>query len=103
MIPNKVKVAGIEYEVTEKDYVEINNDKNYQGSCHYTKASIEVLSTLSNDRKEEVFVHELMHAIFNEAGYDEHEEDMINRTSKVLYQVLKDNKLYFGGQEDGEM
>lgn len=93
MLPNKVKIAGIEYEVREKEYVEFNENANALGVCVYDKALIEVKSTMSNERKEEVFVHELFHAILNEAGFDEHDEDLVNRASKVLYQVLKDNDL----------
>lgn len=64
MIPDKVKVAGIEYQVQEVE--------------------------------EQVFIHELPHGCLYEAGIEEQEEDIINRVSIVLYQVLKDNKLYFG-------
>lgn len=90
-MPTKVIVAGVNYTVTEKDYVEINDNANALGLCVYDKSVIEVKSTMSGDRKEEVFIHELFHAILFEAGFDEHDEDMVNRASKVLYQVLKDN------------
>lgn len=98
MIPKVVKVAGIPYEVVEKAYVEFNDNANALGCCIYDKALIEVKSTMSEERKEEVFVHELFHAILNEAGFDEHDEDFVNRASKVLYQVLKDNNLTFTGE-----
>jgi len=48
---------------------------------------------LSESRKEQTFVHELTHAIFYEAGVEEQDEDMINRVSLVLHQVLKDRHL----------
>lgn len=99
MIPNKVKVAGIEYTVAEKDVVEIGENKNYQGACRFVTSEIEILNSLSESRKEQVFVHELVHAILNEAGYDEHDEDMVNRVGIVLHQVIKDNYLYFGDKE----
>jgi len=95
-IPSSIRVAGIDYDVIEKDFVEIDGNRNYQGSCCYTKAKIELLNSLSKDRKEQVLIHELVHAIFNEAGFDNQEEDVVNRLSIVLYQVLKDNNLYFG-------
>ncbi len=95
MIPNKVKVAGIEYKVNEKPFIEINGSRNYQGACFYPNTEIEILSDISQERKEQVFVHELTHAIFNEAGFDEQDEDMVNRLGIVLHQVLKDNQLTF--------
>ncbi|WP_273129975.1 hypothetical protein [Bacillus weihaiensis] len=98
MIPNKIKVAGIDYAVLLKNFIEINGDRNYQGSCSYVDSEIEVLDGLSEDKKEQTFIHELTHAIFHEAGFKEQDEDMVNRVGIVLYQVLKDNKLYFGGE-----
>lgn len=95
MLPNIVIVAGIPYEVREKEYVEFNDNANALGVCTYDRGLIDVKSTMSDERKEEVFVHELFHAILYEAGFDEHDEDLVNRASKVLYQVLKDNKLQF--------
>lgn len=51
---------------------------------------------MSQERKEQVFVHEMLHACFFEAGYTEQDEDAINRVSAILYQVLKDNAICFG-------
>lgn len=99
MIPNKVKVAGIEYVVEFPEFVEIDGSRNYQGSASFRQDKIKVLNSLSKQRQEQVFVHELVHAIFNEAGYEEDDEDMVNRLGIVLYQVLKDNKIYFGEDE----
>jgi Zn-dependent peptidase ImmA (M78 family) len=95
MIPAEVKVAGVTYKVLEKEYVEFEQNKNYAGSCCYNESEINVLNTLSGTRKEQVFVHELVHAILMEAGYDEHDEDQVNRIGIVLHQVLKDNNLKF--------
>jgi Zn-dependent peptidase ImmA (M78 family) len=95
MIPTEVKVAGVTYKVLEKEYVEIEQNKNYAGSCCYNESEINVLNTLSDTRKEQVFVHELVHAILMEAGYDDHDEDQVNRIGIVLHQVLKDNNLKF--------
>lgn len=95
MLPQNVVVAGITYQVQEKEYVEVNDNANALGCCTYDKTLIEVKSTMSNERKEEVFVHELFHAILFEAGFDEHDEDLVNRASKVLYQTLKDNNICF--------
>lgn len=94
MIPNTVDVAGIGYEIEEVDNLE--RDFDHLGQILYTKGIIKVDSNIATDRKEQVFVHELLHAIFFEAGIEEQEEDMVNRVGIVLYQVLKQNKLYFG-------
>ncbi|GGA31792.1 ImmA/IrrE family metallo-endopeptidase [Psychrobacillus lasiicapitis] len=94
MIPNTVDVAGIEYEIEEVDHLE--RDVDLLGQILYTKGIIKLDSSIAQDRKEQVFVHELLHAIFYEAGIEEQDEDLVNRLGIVLYQVLKQNKLYFG-------
>lgn len=96
MIPEKVKVVGIDYKVEYKPVVKIYGSKDYTGSCNFDESIIQILDELSDDKKEQTFIHELVHAIFKEAGYDEQDEDMVNRLGIVLYQVLKDNDLRFG-------
>lgn len=90
-----VDVAGVMYNVVEKPFIEITGDRNYQGLCSFTDTELNILESLSEERKKSVFVHELLHAIFYEAGYDEHDEDMINRVANVLCQVLKNNDFRF--------
>jgi len=48
---------------------------------------------LKTAKQQQVFVHELLHATFYEAGYLEDEEEMVDRVSRVLFQVLKDNDI----------
>lgn len=93
---NDINVAGINYKVELKESVEVNEDKNYYGVCRLKDATIEISSSVNEQRQEQTLIHELMHAIFNEAGIEiEDEEDIVNRSSLVLYQVLKDNDFSF--------
>ncbi|WP_446662966.1 ImmA/IrrE family metallo-endopeptidase [Geobacillus sp. CCR] len=94
MIPSKVKVAGIEYEVHEVDG--ILERFNTLGQINYHKGIIELDASLCQTRKEQTFIHELLHACFKEAGYGEYDEEVIERVANVLYQVLKDNHFTFG-------
>lgn len=89
MLPTTVKVGCVQYTVAEKDHM-IQKDGLW-GEVNYYNTEINVDSSLSNERKEQTFIHEVTHAIFLEAGYKEQEEDMINRVSIVLHQVLRDN------------
>ncbi|WP_416144919.1 ImmA/IrrE family metallo-endopeptidase [Planococcus koreensis] len=89
MIPTIVKVAGIEYKINEVENME--NEFNCLGQILYTKGIIKIDSELTQDRKEQVFVHELLHACFYEAGIEEQDEDIVNRVGIVLHQVLKEN------------
>lgn len=92
-LPNKINVAGIDYEVKEVDGLAYKHD--HWGKIYYENGLIEIDSSICQSRKEQTFVHEMLHAVFTEAGYEEHEEEMITRVSNVLYQVLKDNDISF--------
>lgn len=94
-IPTEIIVAGITYKINLKDFIEIEGNRNYQGACRYTSTEIDVLSTTTIERQQEILVHELLHAILFESGFREHEEELVERVGKVLYQVLKDNKFNF--------
>ena len=89
-LPKEIKVGGIKYKVELVDYIDVAGERNFQGMCHFDQAKIEILSSLSDQRKEQTLIHELTHAIFYEAGYDEQDEDMINRVGIVLHQVMKE-------------
>lgn len=88
-----IKVGGIYYEVREVDYVEIDGSRDYNGACWYVPLVIEIVRSLSRQKKKSVLVHELTHAIFFEAGFKQQEEDVIDRVSKILLQVIEDNDL----------
>ncbi|MBC1272673.1 ImmA/IrrE family metallo-endopeptidase [Listeria booriae] len=92
-IPSEIKVAGVTYSVVEKDVVIIDGCSEYIGLCCHSESRIEILSSLSQTRKEQVFIHELVHAILNEAGYKEHDEDLVSRFSIIAHQVILDNPL----------
>jgi IrrE N-terminal-like domain len=94
MIPGTINVAGINYSVMQVEG--INDRFNTWGQVDYSKGIIEIDSSISKARKEQTLVHEILHACFHDAGFEEQDEDMINRVGIVLYQVLKDNHLYFG-------
>lgn len=100
MIPGKVRVAGIDYEVLKKPFVEINNNRSYRGKCESNLGIIELAEGMGKDVEEQIFIHELVHACLDQAGYDEHDEDMVTRFSIVLHQVLKDNEIHIGKDEN---
>lgn len=88
----KIKVGGLIYEVIEKEhFASSDDDRNLWGYCDYENLIVKIRKSLSEQKKKQVLIHELTHAIFHEAGYKEQDEDMVNRISIVLFQVLKDN------------
>ena len=92
-IPLEVHVAGIDYTVHYQD--DLMRTHNLLGQVLYAESRIDIDSSMSDSKKEQVFIHELVHAMLNEAGYDEQNEEIVNRLAIVLYQVLKQNDLKF--------
>lgn len=95
----EIKVGGIHYSIEAKENV--MKDTGSLGFCDYEGARIVVDASLAPERMQQVIIHELTHAIMFEAGFDEHDEDMVNRFGIVLHQVLCDN-FTFGTPEELE-
>lgn len=87
----KIKVGAVTYDVIDKPFVDIDGNRNHAGCCDYDHTEIAILADLSAERKKATFYHELMHAIFNEAGFDDQDEGVVNRLGIVFQQVIEDN------------
>ncbi|MDQ0270799.1 ImmA/IrrE family metallo-endopeptidase [Cytobacillus purgationiresistens] len=99
----KYRIGSVAYEV--KHVPQLAEQHDLIGQIVYKDAVIKLEETLEGTRLKEVFIHEIMHGIFYEAGYAEQDEDLINRTAKVLYGMLRDNDFGFmlNGKEDEEV
>lgn len=95
----KIKVGGIYYDI---EYKELLSESDTQlGWCRYDKARIEINNTVNEQVQEQTLIHELTHAMFNEAGIDiENEEDVVNKMGLILHQVLQDNDFSFIGENE---
>jgi len=86
----KIKICGVDYQVVFMDRI---NDDDVLGEVSYVHSVIKISDRTSEDRQKQTLIHEMLHAIFFEAGlmelYDN--EDVVNRVSTVLHQVLRDN------------
>jgi hypothetical protein len=87
------RVGSVDYTVGEVEGLASKYD--LYGQVVYGNTHIELDAGMSPTRKNDVFVHELLHAIFSEAGYREQDEDVINRVAHVLHGVLRDNDFGF--------
>jgi len=96
-LPKSFRVGSVEYSVslTSKIATEC-----LWGKISFGNALIEIAEGLSEERLKNVLIHELTHAIFHEAGFIEHDEDMVNRVGNVLAQVLRDNDFGFMNELD---
>lgn len=90
---NKIRVGGIDY--TIEMVPQLAERYNLYGQVTYDDSHIQIDDSLSLTRTNEIIIHELTHAIFYEAGYKDHDEELIDRISSVLHQVLRDNDFGF--------
>jgi len=93
-LPEKVKIGGIEYKVSEvePDHNELDSDS--WGCIEHEKSEIFISKAINIQKKEEVLIHEILHGIVDYVELDgELNDEYIAKISKTLYQVLKDNDL----------
>jgi Zn-dependent peptidase ImmA (M78 family) len=87
----QLKVGGAIYTVNEVDG--LMRKLSLFGNVDFSDCIIQIDADISDERKEQTLIHEMLHAVHFEAGYDpsDQDEDMINRTANVLHQVIVDN------------
>lgn len=87
------RIGSVDYRTVEVPDILRNHD--LFGQVMYDECIIEIEPTLSEARKHNVIIHELLHAMLFEAGYDEQDEEQVRRLGNVLAQVLRDNDFRF--------
>jgi hypothetical protein len=96
----KFLVGSNEYTVVE--VVGLMRKYELYGRVTYSDCRIEIDPTLAETRKHNVIIHELLHAMLFEAGYDEQDEEQVRRLGNVLTQVLRDNDFGYIHEKDEE-
>ena len=92
MLPDKIKVGGITYAIERVDEPMEASDE--PAAVFYQQQKIKIKKTLAEEVTELYLWHEILHIIFNHIGfYPENDEELVDRISKTLYQVLKDNQI----------
>mgnify|MGYP001578519050 CR=1 FL=1 len=70
--------------------------QNNWGKTLLGKCKIYLDDDICQSRREETFIHEILHLCTNQAGLDlefKQEENIVNAISNALYPILKENKL----------
>lgn len=92
----EIRVVGLTYKViVQEHFKSYDDERNLWGYCDYEQQTIYIRESLSEQKKKQVLIHELTHAMLHEAGYKEQDEEMVTRFSIVLHQVLNDNSKLF--------
>lgn len=95
-IPDEIKIGGATYQVITEDHL-IDDDVYKWGSTDVGQKIIRLTTDISIQAIKQTFIHELTHAIMYESGLDDYwsNEQIVNQTSLVLYQVINENHEVF--------
>ena len=91
-IPQKLKVGGHIYKILVSKTSSEQKGHNNWGRTNHGTLNIYIDRELAESKQEETFFHELLHAVDHHMG-SIMKEDVIEKISNGLYQVLKDNNL----------
>lgn len=91
----EIKILNLKFEIQE--VTEISHGSENIGETDHIKQIIYIKKSLSPERKKIVLLHEILHSIFEQLGFDEQHDDelLINALSTALYRVLVDNTLFW--------
>lgn len=96
-LPETVKIGGFVWKV--KLSHEVTTEGNCFGCLHYTTQTIYIDPRAPSQKQQQCLLHEILHALWWQTGLrvrvgiKEHEEEVVQALSNLLYQVLKDNGL----------
>lgn len=98
-IPGKVKIGGLTYTVAETENITLGCD--YSGEILYRDLKINI-RPMAREQMERSFVHELVHGVFDNLGYTDHDEKKIDELAGALYALITDNPDMFKEGEQNE-
>lgn len=95
----KIKILNLEFEVIEKECIE--HGSTLIGQILHLEQKIYMLKSLSEERKKIVLIHEILHSVLDQLGFEAQHDDehLIQSLATSLYQVFKNNHNLFRGEE----
>ena len=89
----EIKILGTAYALEYTDY--ISRDEFRIGEIDYMNQKIYILKDLGKDLEKVTLIHEIIHGILNQLGFEEeNDEHLIQSLSNSLYQVFTENKIF---------
>lgn len=92
---DKISVMGMEYAIEYVDVVDKENPRF--GQVNFFESKIKIDKSLSEDRKKQTLIHEILHCVCQELGlYDLNDnENAIQSIATALYDISKNNQAIF--------
>mgnify|MGYP000945350518 CR=1 FL=1 len=86
-----INILGLIYTVEEVECV--SKDELRRGEINFLTNRIKIDKTMPGDLKNQVLMHEIMHAIFDLLGYEDlcTDENKVQSIATALHQVLREN------------
>lgn len=103
-LPTTLKINGFDWKVVESDAVA--KEGSTFGSCHYATQTLYLDPSSTDQKKKQCLLHEIMHAVAWQTGLsrrlkdDKLEEEIVTALSFGMYQVLADNGMLTGFDEE---
>ena len=95
-IKDKIKIGSMEYEVIKTSKPILLDNQACNGIIDYEYLFIEINTNRAVQRREETFIHEVLHGIIRERNLVlENEEMIVEEIGKGLYQFIKNNPEVF--------
>lgn len=88
-IPKSVKVGGKTYKVEITDRLDIGA-ANCAGEILYDKLTIRILPNPEQEMHG-VLLHEIVHAMLQNHGYRDHDEQKVDELANALHALIVDN------------
>lgn len=97
-IPENVKIGGLVYNI------EFSNDmsSDYSAQIEYENLTIKLRPNMNPQKQKRDFLHELIHGIWAELGYSNHDEKQVDELAGALYALIVNNPDLFSGDGNAE-
>jgi len=91
-IPKKVKIGGLVYDVEITKNISMGN--NYTAEIIYEDLKINV-RPMKEMLMQRYFLHEIVHGIYDQLGYKDHDEKQIDELAAAFHALITDNPEIF--------
>ncbi len=88
-IPKKVKVGAKVYDVIKTENLKLGI-LNCSAEIDYKELAIRI-SESTPVKMEADFMHELIHALYDNLGYSDHDEKQVSELANALHALIEDN------------
>ena len=98
-MPKEINILGVLFTVEEVDTV--NKVEPRKGEIDYLSNVIKIDRNMPQSLKEQVFMHEILHAVFELQGWYEmaENENLVQSIATALHQIFTAQTIFAGGNE----